>query len=180
MRRFCAIAAIVCIMITVGMDLTASATEVVSEARIGVLAHDVPFVSFNRESGADLNAEVLFVSPVFLQAIGAPRPHIGGSLNVTGDTSQVYAGLTWDGQLGRGFFVEGMFGGALHDGKLDTDESDRKSLGTSLLFRLGVALGYALNERMNVLLVVDHVSNANLASSNEGLDTIGLKLGYKF
>ncbi|MBU1004175.1 MAG: acyloxyacyl hydrolase [Proteobacteria bacterium] len=179
MRRFCALGVLVCVLL-VGLGPVAWGADVVSEFRLGVLAHDTPGLCFNRESGADLNAELLFVSPGFLQAIGAPRPHIGGSLNTSGDTSQVYAGLTWNGDLGRGFFVEGMLGGALHNGKLDTDDSDRKSLGSSVLFRLGVALGYAFSERVNVLLVYDHISNANLTTNNEGMETVGLKLGYRF
>lgn len=66
MRRFCAAAVFVWVLLA-GTVPAAWGADTVSEVRMGVLAHDISFLSFNRESGADLNAELLFVSPAFLQ-----------------------------------------------------------------------------------------------------------------
>jgi len=154
--------------------------SVFSEVRGGVYAHDVSFWSFNRESGADINGEVLFVSPEFLEAIWAPRPHLGATVNTSGDTSIAYGGLTWQWDLPADFFIDANLGGAVHNGKLSTDDQNRKSLGSPVLFRLGAALGYNLTEKFNVSVQFEHVSNAYLANPNEGMDNVGLRLGYRF
>src|SRR5580700_9347697 len=105
------------------------------EGKLGLMYHDIPIGGDHREPGPDINGELLFASPDFLQAIGAPRPHLGGSLNTAGATSYGYFGLTWtlapwDGPL---FFGLGL-GGAVHDGDLDNDIPDRKELGSRILF----------------------------------------------
>src|SRR3546814_17393937 len=66
-----------------------------SEVRLGGLAHDVGVFGRSEEDGFDVNAELLFVYPEFLKVIWSPRPHIGTSVNTSGDTSQAYFGLTW-------------------------------------------------------------------------------------
>lgn len=154
--------------------------SIFSEVRGGVYAHDISFWSFNRESGTDINGEVLFVSPSFLDAIWSPRPHLGATVNTSGDTSIGYAGLTWEWNLPANFFIDANLGGAVHNGKLDTNDSNRKSLGSPVLFRLGAALGYNLTEKVNISVQFEHVSNAYLANPNEGMDNAGLRLGYRF
>jgi len=151
-----------------------------SEIRGGVYAHDIDLWSFEREEGTDVNAEILFVSPSFLEAIWAPRPHLGTTINTSGDTSHVYGGLTWEYDLPANFFVDANLGGSVHNGKLDTNDDDRKSLGSRVLFRLGAALGYNITEKVNISLQYEHMSNAYLADPNEGMDNIGLRLGYRF
>ena len=68
-------------------------------------------ISSATEEGVDINAEVLFTSPEIFKYLLWARPHIGGSLNTEGDTSQVYAGLTWTADIYEHFFVEFSFGG---------------------------------------------------------------------
>ena len=154
--------------------------SIFSEIRGGVYAHDVDFVSFNREDGADVNAELLFVSPDWLDAIWSPRPHMGVTVNTAGDTSHAYTGLTWEYDFLGPFFVDGSLGLSAHNGHLDTDDRDRKSLGSRVLFRLGAAVGYRLTEKVNVSLQFEHMSNAYLANENEGMDNVGLRLGFRF
>ena len=154
--------------------------HILSEIRGGLYAHDIDFWSFNREEGVDVNAELLFVSPALLEPIWSPRPHLGVTLNTAGDTSHAYGGLTWTYDLPRGFFVDGNLGLSAHNGKLDTSDDERKSLGSSVLFRLGAALGYNITEKVNVSLQFEHMSNAYLADENEGMDNAGIRLGYRF
>ena len=171
----------VAVFTVVSMVSMASAGEsIVSEVRGGVYAHDISFWSFHRESGSDINGEVLFVSPDWLEAIWAPRPHLGATINTSGNTSIVYGGLTWEYDLPADFFIDANLGGAIHNGKLNTNDKDRKSLGSPVLFRLGAALGYNLTEKVNISLQFEHVSNAYLANPNEGMDNVGLRLGYRF
>ena len=154
--------------------------QVISEIRGGVYAHDISFWSFHRENGADINGEVLFVSPSFLETVWSPRPHLGATLNTDGKTSFLYSGLTWEYDLPADFFVDANLGLAAHNGKLDTDDSNRKSLGSPVLFRLGAALGYNLTEKINISIQFEHMSNAYIANPNEGMDNAGLRLGYRF
>src|SRR5580704_13980789 len=67
----------------------------VDEFKIGVLAHDVGFLTHHVETGADVNIEALFTPPDLLRVIGSPRPHLGADINTSGNTSDGYFGLTW-------------------------------------------------------------------------------------
>lgn len=154
--------------------------DIVSEVRGGVYVHDIELWSFEREDGVDVNAEVLFTSPDFLDGIFAPRPHLGITANTSGYTSHAYAGLTWEFDLTDEYFLDASLGGSVHSGELDTDDREYKSLGSRVLFRLGAALGYRLTDHVNVSLQYEHMSNAYLADPNEGMDNVGLRLGYVF
>ena len=136
--------------------------------------------SRREEDGVDVNLELLFVSPDFLRFIWSPRPHIGGNINSRGDTSQGYFGLTWEWTLWRGLFAGFSFGGAIHDGELKTDEVDKKELGCRLLFRKSIEAGWRFADRHAVSLYLDHISNANICSRNEGLENFGVRYGYRF
>src|SRR5580658_1598263 len=142
----------------------------IDEGKLGVMYHDIPIGGDHREPGPDINGELLFASPDFLQAIGAPRPHLGGSLNTAGATSYGYFGLTWtlapwDGPL---FFGLGL-GGAVHDGDLDKDIPDRKELGSRILFHESVEGGWRISRRFSLSAFLDHMSNADLATHNAGM-----------
>lgn len=169
-------------LIIIPPSLKAEQRPIVSEIRLGWLIHDVHVISFNRETGSDVNAELLFVPLPFhwVESIGSPRPHLGVSINTAGHTSQVYAGFTWQAQLPNDFFVEAMAGGAAHNGNRRLENEDRKALGTHLLFRLGVSLGYNITEKVNISVMLDHVSNAGIDDANEGLENLGIRIGYKF
>ncbi len=155
------------------------------EVRGGVLAHDAGLFSGPEESGIDLNLQLILRSPQWLAWAGKPRPHFGGSYATDG-ISQVYGGLTWDWDLGSSpFYLSGEFGGAIHDADdLDPpngrEEDGERYLGCRVLFRLAGGLGYNITDRANIQLYADHISNATLCSSNEGLENAGVRFGYKF
>lgn len=158
-----------------------SASEsMVSEVRVGAYVHDIDFWSFHRESGTDINGEILFVSPDSFKSIMAPRPHLGGTVNLSGNTSHIYGGLTWQFDLTSEWFLDANLGASIHNGRLDTDDEDRKSLGSRILFRLGGGVGYNLTKKWNVSLQYEHMSNGYLTDPNEGMDNIGMRLGYRF
>src|SRR5204863_344645 len=71
--------------------------RILDEIKVGGLAHDVGLGGHHRESGADVNLEVLFASPDIFKVILAPRPHFGVDINSNGKTSSYYGGLTWGG-----------------------------------------------------------------------------------
>ena len=148
----------------------------------GILAHDVGgrWSGTNKEDGADINAEMVFSRPVFAVLSGKVRPNAGISFNTQGDTSKIYAGAIWEIETTPRFFFNTGIGLALHNGELDTSDSDKKSLGTRLLFRIPFEFGYQLTRHHSLSLMFDHISNAYLASENEGMDTLGLRYGYRF
>lgn len=157
--------------------------NVISEVKLSLLAHDVHiFSSSRKEDGVDVNGEILFNLPsyAFLSWIGNPRFHLGGSINSEGDTDQGYFGLTWDYHSDMGVFIEGSFGGAFHDGKLDSYSDDRKSLGARVLFRISGSLGYQFDDHHSLAVMIDHISNAGLASPNDGMDNVGVRYGFRF
>jgi lipid A 3-O-deacylase len=162
----------------------------VDEFKIGVLDHDVGFLTHHVESGADVNIEALFTPPDLLRVIGSPRPHLGADINTSGNTSDGYFGLTWGIMLiqnlfnsGDGIFANGSLGGAVHDGSPLTGATappGRKLLGSRILFRESAELGYQINPVISVSALLDHISNANLAPRNAGITSAGARLGFKF
>jgi hypothetical protein len=137
------------------------------------------------ESGsANLTGEILSVRPFTsdnpVANLFFPRLHVGGSLNLSGDTSFAYAGLTWTFDLTSVFFVEGSFGGAIHNGETDPVDDHHNALGCNALFRESGSLGVHMTENWTVMATVEHLSNAGLCSNNRGLTNFGVRVGYTF
>jgi lipid A 3-O-deacylase len=160
---------------------------IVDELKLGVLAHDITLGGRSIESGADLNGEVLFNGPSFLDYIGAPRPHLGLAINTDGNTDQAYFGLTWGLPIVKSIVgqsdaltVYGSLGGALQDGYVDSAPAGRKRLGSVILFREAVELGYQITPVYSISAIVDHISNANLGNHNAGITSAGARIGIKF
>jgi hypothetical protein len=166
------------------------------EIKLGVLAHDVSFLG-GKEHGVDVNPEVIFPSPVpdawaaslpaYLRWMVQPRPTFGAEINSSHYTNQFYFGTTWTWMLannilrpGDGFSAGIFFGGAANDGEIVTSKSDRKSLGSHILFRESVELGYWINLRIQISGYVDHVSNAGFARYNQSINDVGARLGFRF
>ena len=150
--------------------------------RTGVLKHDVDdlWSGTRKEGGVDLNAEIIFNRPSFSLLSGNVRPNLGASINTQGDTSKLYGGILWELAMKSGIFLNLGIGAAVHNGELDTSQEDKKSLGTRVLFRIPIEIGYSLSEHHQISILFDHVSNAFLVDPNEGLDTLGLRYGYRF
>jgi hypothetical protein len=151
-----------------------------SELRIGPMIHDVGIFNSSKEDAIDVNLEALFVSPDFFRLILSPRPMIGISANLVGDTSQLYGGLTWDWMFLDPFFVEAALALAVHDGETDGESQDEKALGCRLLGRESLSLGARVGENHSVSLSAAHISNFGLCDQDEGLDSVGFLYGYRF
>ena len=181
--------------ITIAMTLVlaltspASAQSIVDEIRVGVLAQGCCGQGTDKEGGVGVNAEVYFSSPRFLSILAAPRPVIGGTVaTASGATSQIYAGLEWRANVSSKFFVAAGFGGAIHNAETDDFDpvADAARVDTTLFlgcpahFRLAGDVGYRLTETISAAVSWAHISNAGLCAENEGLDHLGVKLGYAF
>lgn len=165
----------------------AAQDRIIDEFKAGLMAHDITLGGRHVENGADINGEILFVSPSFLDVIGAPRPHLGGWVNTRGNTDAAYAGLTWGLPIFKSIFGEsdgltiyGSLGGALQDGYEDSAPAGRKRLGSPVLFRESVELGYQITPVYSISAMVDHISNANLGSHNAGITNAGARVGIRF
>jgi lipid A 3-O-deacylase len=174
-----------------GLPALARADDgLIDEFRLGVFEHDASILGHQKETGADIGAEILFSSPGLLEIIGSPRPVIGGLVNTSSETDQAYAGLTWTWDFvsdllwdGDGLYVEGTLGGGWNDGVISATVAEsqrRKSLGSNVLFREDVDLGYRITPVWSIAISYNHISNADLATRNEGLNDIGVRVGMKF
>lgn len=85
------------------------------------------------------------------------------------DNHKVYTGLSFE--TGCKLFIGTNLGSAytLVD----------KDLGSRLLFRASIYVGYRIKNH-RIIVVADHISNADLAERNPGLDTLGIRYGYVF
>jgi lipid A 3-O-deacylase len=160
----------------------ALSSDLVYGIRFGLLAHDVGgFWSHSRaESGVDINAEIVFKKPRFEIWRGIIQPNLGVSINSQGDTSKAYGGLLGEFLFDNGYFVNSGVGLAVHDGQLESKDSNKKQLGSRVLFRIPIEFGFTISERHRISIMFDHMSNAYLANPNEGMDTVGVRYGFQF
>lgn len=165
----------------------------ISEVRFSVANHDVPFLSFanteidpfsNRiEDGLDIGAEVLLASPDFLDFIGSPRPYMSIGISSAGDTNHAAAGLSWEYDFESGIYGGGFLGFAYQDGYINNAPEGRLALGSPILFHFGADLGYRIDGHWGIALFWEHMSNGSIlgnATANEGMDNIGIRIGYRF
>lgn len=159
----------------------------ITEVKTGVVQHDAGIFGRQKEGGLDSTFEFLFREINYnLFWLGKPRPHFGATINMGGDTSQAYAGVTWDYKLPKRMFFNFSWGLTYHNGdKIHSPnhvQTDKKELGSSLLFREAIEIGWNFYGKDSISLRLDHISNANLwgEDSNEGLDTFGIIYSYRF
>ncbi|MBN8511860.1 MAG: acyloxyacyl hydrolase [Rickettsiales bacterium] len=152
---------------------TASAEEI----KIGISQHDFDRKLGNRiEKGKNINIEFLANN---VDSLLNGRPHIGISMNNQGYTSNFYSGVTWTFNKLNPFYVEASLGVSLNNGVKKTSNKQRP-IGSNLLFRESISIGYNISDSYNVSLMVDHISSADIAKPNPGLTDIGIRIGYKF
>lgn len=149
----------------------------------GVLAHDTGLLTDRVEEGVDINGEVQFAPFGFEEWgwIGSPRPHLGGTVSTSGDTSQIYGGLTWGIELLDGVTLDGSAGLMAHNGNTGAFDPDRRSLGSPVLFRFSLEAGYRFAEHHGISLYASHSSHAGwFADDNAGLEDAGIRYHYYF
>lgn len=164
---------------------TSSQSSILSEFRFGLSAQD-PWGREGRDSSANLTGEILFDKPFtasdLFTSYFIPRPHLGGSLNFNDRTSFAYAGLSWTIDVTPSIFVEGSFGGAIHNGGDSSHPlSDRQAVGCSPLFRESGSVGVRLSANWSVMATIEHLSDGGTCSDeNRGLTNVGARVGYSF
>jgi len=187
-RRIAALAALgVAASLVLAPTRAAAQIRLIDEVKVGVLAHDIGFLTHHVEGGADLNLEVLFPAPDLLNIIGSPRPHIGADINTAGNTAMVFRpDLGWTllpSLFGGAVFANGSLGGAVHDGS-----RVRKRRLPARPQAAGVGRAVPRERRARLpdnadgqrSAILDHISNANLAPRNAGITSAGARLGFRF
>jgi lipid A 3-O-deacylase len=165
----------------------------ISEVRVSVANHDVQFLSFTNtdinpfehkvEEGLDVGGAIFFTSPAFLDGIWSPRPYVQVGISTAGDTNHIAAGLDWEFDLGSGLYAGGFLGLAYQDGYINEAPDGRLRLGSPILFHFGADLGYRIDGHWGLSLFWEHMSNGAIlgdADSNQGMDNVGIRVGYRF
>jgi len=147
------------------------------EFKVGITQHDFDNKLKHRvEKGQNIIVEYLADKlDNWLRAY----PHIGASINNKGYTSNLYTGLTWHADLGSSFLLDASLGISINNAEKKISKK-RRGLGSNLLFRESLSLGYKFSEIHSISIMIDHISSADIAKPNPGLTDIGIRYGYKF
>ena len=148
----------------------------------GLYAHDVDtgLTKSGIEEGVDFELGWRGESIAFLHAIGAPRPQAFVSLNSAGNTHFAAAGIGW--KIGGRAYLRPGIGLAVHSGPgRRVPGDDRIDFGSRILFAPELGVGARVSDRLSVEASWVHLSHAQLfGPQNPGLDTIGVRLNYRF
>jgi hypothetical protein len=178
----------------------------ISEIVLGGFVHD-PGQDNNEANSADLNLEIIFRKVTlltfenrYLRFLFSPNPIVGGTINSDNETHTAYLAMNWQYRFESDWFVAGSFGFTYHTGNLDQAEENcpvgttcslpgnRRfvdtgdvTLGSRILFRESVELGYWVAERHGLSLYFAHMSNASIFDEdNDGMNFLGLRYRYAF
>ena len=174
----------------------AAQAQLVEEARIGVLQHNICVIdckNADKEDGPTVEGELVFASPDFLGILFSPRPYVLASINTAGDTSYGAAGLMWNWDFAQGWSLEPSLGYAIHDGATaspfpqGSPESaafaeDNVLYGSEDLFRTGLALNRDISERWGLQVQYEHLSHGQILGNgrNQGVDSVGVRAYWRF
>jgi lipid A 3-O-deacylase len=172
------------------------ASAQVESVRLGVMKHNICVTdckNADKESGVNINGEVRFDSPGFLQVIWSPKPYVMASVNTDGNTSFAGVGLQWDFNLTDHIVFEPGFGYVLHDGEVNNPyaagtqqavdfSEDHVLLGSEDLFRTSLALTWKFSEAWGVQAMYEHLSHGQILGKgrNQGMDELGVRMVWTF
>lgn len=178
------------------VSLAAPAHAKIDEWRLGYvnnLQDDHGDIVDGKE-GENVELEIVSSSPDFLNLIGSPRPYALLSGNVSDDGVNFGGvGLLWRWEFADGWAFEPGFGYIIHDGEIDNPfpdgspeaaqfQEDHVLLGSEDLFRTSLGLTYDPEGPWEGQLLFEHLSHGQILGNgrNQGLDNIGVRIGYRF
>lgn len=157
------------------------------EIREAIMMHDTLHPEKDdRESGVNLETEVISPRIDALEFLGRPRLHASASVNTDGDTNFAAIGFVWRKQWSERWTGELQFGYAVHDGELDSADpvlqETRLQLGSRDLFRTALGADYKVSENWSIGLQWVHLSHGGILGDgrNQGLDTAGVRFTRRF
>lgn len=168
----------------------------VDEVHVGLMAHNICVTdckNANKEEGPNIELQVSFESPGWLDWAGSPQPYVMASINAAGDTSFGGVGLEWRWQVAEGWAIEPGVGYVIHDGELLNPfpsgspeaaafAAEHVQLGSRDLFRTSIGLTRDFEGPWEVQLFFSHLSHGQILGDgrNQGLDQAGIRFGYQF
>ncbi|PZO49866.1 MAG: hypothetical protein DCF16_13960 [Alphaproteobacteria bacterium] len=168
----------------------------INEIHVGVMQHNICVTNCdnaNKEDGPNVEFQVSFDSPDFLNWAGSPEPYVMASVNTAGNTSFGGVGLEWRWNFAENWALEPGVGIVVHDGAVNnpyangTPEAfafseENVLLGSDLLFRTSIGLTYDFDGPWEAQLFFEHLSHGQILASgrNQGLDEAGIRIGYQF
>lgn len=168
----------------------------VDQVHVGVMAHNICVANCknaDKEDGPNVEFQVSFDSPEFLNWALSPQPYLMASVNSAGDTSFGGFGLEWRWDFAEGWALEPGLGYIVHDGELEnpyangTPEAaefaeNHVQFGSRDLFRTSLALTRDLPGPWEVQVLYEHLSHGQILGNgrNQGIDEIGVRVGYRF
>jgi hypothetical protein len=148
----------------------------------GVYFHDVKtgLTVSGIEDGVDLELGWRGGRIEALSIVGTASPHAFVSVNSAGDTHFASAGVNW--KIGKTVYLRPGIGVAVHTGPGTVVPGDNRiDFGSRVLFAPEIGAGVQVNDRLSVEASWVHLSHAKIfGPQNPGLDTIGLRLNYRF
>lgn len=174
----------------------AASAQLIEEARLGVMQHNVCIIdckNADKEDGPNIEGEIVFASPDFLNLLLAPRPFVVGSVNTAGNTNFGGVGLLWNWDFASRWSLEPSLGYVIHDGALGSPfpQGDPRSdafakeniyFGSEDLFRTGLALNRDFGTSWGLQLQYEHLSHGQILGNgrNQGVDNIGVRAYWRF
>ena len=174
-----------------GAPASARAGGVLDQVWVGQAAHDYTDIGAGKEAGStDTWLELDSARPHALRFLGAPRLNLVVALNSRGQTNAGSIGFVWDHQLSGRLYGSVDLGIGLTDGVTappagpahDEVSRHRLLLGSKALFREAVGLDWRVSRHWAIGVEVSHMSNGSILSGgyNEGVNDVGLRVGYRF
>ncbi|QJU57939.1 acyloxyacyl hydrolase [Sphingomonas sp. AP4-R1] len=162
-----------------GMMLAGAMPAQATDLFGGLYKHDVNiFAKKLHEGGADIEAGIRGDAISALGFVGGPAPYAFVSVNTDGGTNFAAAGLSWT--FGGPIYVRPGIGIAVHDGPLRRYRgTDRIDLGSRVLFKPELAIGWQVAPRWSVEASLTHLSHAQIFShQNPGVDMAGIRVNF--
>ena len=160
-----------------------SGVAAAAELRGGVVRQDFQDLwaaPAKQERAWGLNAEWGF-DPLGRLLGGDVAPFVGATWTpARGKVDKAYAGISLEWNLEPAILRLGL-GGVVHNGKVDDPATNgiRRQFGSRVLFHIPVELGLAVAPGTRLSLYFDHMSNAGLARLNPGMDSLGIRIGWR-
>ena len=156
--------------------ISISANDNFHAVKAGIFSHNAGIINSSEDSYIDIHAELLYNKKIL-----KGYPTIGAEININGDSSFLYTGLSWEGRYFKNLTLGAFFGAAVHNGNLDNESSCQRKLGTRILFREAIDIGYYINRNYTISFLANHYSNGGLGGvKNQGNSNIGFRLSYYF
>lgn len=168
----------------------------VDEIHVGVMQHNICVINCknaDKEDGPNVELQVSFDSPEFLNWAFSPQPYIMASVNTAGDTSFGGFGLEWRWDFAENWALEPGLGYVVHNGELENPYPDGSpeaaafaeehvQYGSRDLFRTSLGLTYDFSGPWEGQVFYEHLSHGQILGNgrNQGVDQIGLRFGYQF